>query len=197
MLTAASIPVGTKLELGCGRTKTAGYVGVDALPYPGVDIVADAIDVLHQIGDDTLEEVFSAHFLEHVADLDEYMREMTRTVRPGGRIVIVVPHFSNPYFYSDPTHRRTWGLYTIGYYTPAHRFTRGVPIYGDPLPLRVDRVRLTFRSASEFPVRSRIRHAVGRLINASPWLQEFYEENLTGLVSCYELRLELRKAPHR
>ncbi len=192
MLTT-EITHGTKLELGCGPSKQDGYVGVDNAEYPGVDIVGDALEVLQGLPDGSLEEIYSAHFLEHVDDLDAYMAEMTRVLQPGGRLVIVVPHFANPYFYSDPTHRRAWGLYTPAYYTSHHPWKRPVPVYGSGLPLRLDRTRLVFRSLRPFYVRYAWRKLIEPIANLTRGLQEFYEENLTGLVGPYEIRFDLTK----
>src|SRR6185312_2948084 len=36
-------------------------------------------------------------------------------LEPGGEFRAVVPHFSNLHFYSDPTHRTFFGLYTFSY----------------------------------------------------------------------------------
>lgn len=77
---------------------------------------------------------------------------------------IVVPHFSNPYFASDPTHRRPFG-----------------PQYGDALPPQLERVVLCFMSTPQFG-RHAFKKAVGLLVNSSRWATDFYEENLVYLV---------------
>jgi SAM-dependent methyltransferase len=183
---------GARLDLGCGPRKLSEHhIGVDAVAYDGVDIVGEALDVLRSIPDGVVAEVHSAHFLEHVDDLDRLMGEMTRVLRPAGRLIVVVPHFSNPYFYSDPTHRRAFGLYSLSYYTQAVPFKRQVPVYGRALPLRLERVRLEFKSSPPFYGRHAFKLAVGLVVNAGRGMQEFYEENLSSLLPCYELRFEL------
>ena len=44
------------------------------------------------------------------------MREITRVLKKNGKANIFVPHFSNPYYYSDYTHKRFLGLYTFYYF---------------------------------------------------------------------------------
>jgi SAM-dependent methyltransferase len=183
-----------KLDLGCGTTKRdASYVGVDVLAAPGVDVVGDAMEVLRALPDDRVEEIYSSHFLEHVDDLPSLVREVARVLVVGGRCTGAVPHFSNPYYHSDPTHRRPFGLYTLSYLAEDPLLRRRVPTYGLDLRLRVERLELGFRSATEFPLRSRGKQALGRLLNGRRAIQEFYEENLAWLIPCYEVRFELRK----
>jgi len=117
--------------------------------------------------------------------------EMCRVLRPGGHLEIVVPHFSNPYFASDPTHRRAFGLYTFSYLTADAPLRRQVPHYGEVLPVRLERVVLGFKSTPPFYGRHALKRAVGLVVNLSRWTREFYEENLVYLVPCYELRFRL------
>jgi SAM-dependent methyltransferase len=191
----AAIPPGAKIDVGCGHHKKAGHIGIDLLDVPGVDIVADIHTVLEGVPDGHLSAVHSSHFLEHIADPAELLGEFTRVVAPGGELTIVVPHFSNPYYYSDLTHRTPWGLYTLGYLIEEWPFKRTVPQYREPLPLELVSARLVFKSPRPFYVRYGFKRAFGTLVNATRGLQEFYEENLVWLSPCYELRFELRVLP--
>jgi SAM-dependent methyltransferase len=180
--------VGAKLDLGCGtRKRGRDYIGVDLLPGPGVDIVGDAGDVLGEIPSGVVQEVYCSHFLEHVPDPIALLSEISRVLREGGDVRVIVPHFSNPYFYSDPTHVRAFGLYSLCYIVRETPFKRMVPVYGEPLPLRLTRVSLHFKAAPPFYFRYALRRAFGVLVNKSRATQEFYEDNLSGLVPCYEV----------
>jgi Methyltransferase domain len=183
-----------KLDLGCGRSKRApDYVGVDAIDGPAVDIVGDVVEVLRAVGDERATAIYSSHLFEHIEDLTALVDELERVLAVGGLLHVVVPHFSNAYYYSDPTHRRPFGLYTFSYFAEDPLFHRRVPAYGHRPRLRLEAASLHFRSAAEFRLRSRVKGAVGRVVNASVRLQEFYEENLAALWPCYELEFTLRK----
>lgn len=185
---------GRSLDLGCGPTKVdAGHVGVDAIDYPGVDIVGDIFDVLGLIPDGALGGVHSSHFLEHVDDLDRLLDELERTLAPAASMEIVVPHFSNPYFYSDPTHRRSFGLYTFSYLARDDILRRRVPAYCRTSAFELRSVSLRFKSPPPFYGRYLFKRAVGFLVNLTSWSREFYEENLCYLIPCYEVRYELRR----
>jgi ubiquinone/menaquinone biosynthesis C-methylase UbiE len=184
----------TSIELGCGNgKKNASAIGIDLLDYPGVDLVGDVFEILQALPDACVDAVYSYHFVEHIDDLERLLRELERVVRPGGTLDFVAPHFSNPYFYSDPTHRRFFGLYTFCYFTASTPFRRTVPTYGRQIAFDITDVQLGFKSASVFPVRYAFKRAVGVLFNATTWLREFYEENLCALLPCYEVRYRLRR----
>jgi SAM-dependent methyltransferase len=194
---AAALPriAGAKLDVGCGaRKRTAGHVGIDVLDLPGVDIVGDARDVLAEMPADCISEIYCSHFLEHVEDVGSVLREMSRVLAPGGAMEILVPHFSNPYYHSDPTHRHTFGLYSFCYWATDAPLRRAVPTYGLTLPLRLTGVELVFKAAPPHYGRYAIKRMLGAIFNSSRYVKEFYEENLCYLVPCYEVRYLLRAA---
>ena len=94
------------VELGCGPNKVEGAIGVDKFQDSQVDIVADIENGLPFLPDNSVDELFSRHVLEHIENLELLIREIYRVLKPGGIHRVIVPHFSNPHFYSDYTHRR-------------------------------------------------------------------------------------------
>ena len=112
------------IELGCGPNKTAAdVIGIDLLPLPGVDIVHNTEEGLHFIPDNSVDEISSSHFLEHIVNFESLMKEIHRVLKPGGLNKVTVPHFSNPHYYSDFTHKRFFGLYTFDYFSMRNFFT--------------------------------------------------------------------------
>ena len=71
-----------KLHIGCGYEILPGYLNTDSLPLPGVDQVLDLDQFPYPFEDNTFDEVFSAHVLEHVSDLGKTMEEFTRICKP-------------------------------------------------------------------------------------------------------------------
>jgi ubiquinone/menaquinone biosynthesis C-methylase UbiE len=178
------------LELGCGPHHDPSRIGIDRLDLPGVDIVADLEEGLPFIPDNCVDEIHSKSFLEHVEQLDRLMREIWRVLKPEGKKHLFVPHFSNPYYYSDYTHRRFFGLYSFDYFGDGQsRFQRRVPSFYHDFVFRVEDICLDFRT----PFRSRrfAKRVAMKLFNASPWWQEFYEENLCFLLPCYGIQATL------
>jgi ubiquinone/menaquinone biosynthesis C-methylase UbiE len=182
------------LELGCGETKrNPDAVGIDTRALRGVDVVADALDALRSLPDGSVDSISSSHFLEHVDDLEAVLRESARVLRQGGRFLATTPHFSNPYFYSDPTHRGFFGLYTFCYFVETSPLRRQVPHYIDPLPFVLHSPTLGFKSTSPFYGRHACKQVLEKVFNRSRWLKEFYEENLCWMIPCYEITYDLRR----
>lgn len=180
------------IELGCGPRKLdPDAVGIDALDFPGVDLVGDVFEVLAGLPAGGVSACHSSHFFEHVEDLPRLIDELARTMAPGAVLTVKVPHFANPYFYSDPTHHRFFGLYTMSYLARDTLLTRKVPNYGRTPAFALTAVRLGFDSP--FPIRGVFKRVVGRVFNLATWLQEFYEENLCYLFPCYEIEYRLQR----
>jgi SAM-dependent methyltransferase len=181
-----------ELELGCGAVKRYPQaIGIDAQDLPGVDLVGDVFDALAAFPQGSVDAVASHHFFEHVDDLPRLMRELARAMKRGGELRVVVPHFSNPWFYSDYSHRRFFGLYTFCYLARSSCFRRKVPTYGFQPAFALSAVRLEFKSTRPFYVRHALKHALGAAFNATTWLQEFYEENLCWIAPCHEVHYTL------
>jgi len=94
-----------KLDIGCGQSKAAGYLGLDIFPSPGVDIVHDFDFLPYPFADNTFAEVKMYNALEHVGNFIGTVCEVHRILRPGGLFRILCPHYSGPDAYRDPTHR--------------------------------------------------------------------------------------------
>lgn len=81
-----------RLNLGCGHLPMDGYVNVDMREMPGVDVVAP-VDAL-PFAEGEVDEVFSAHLLEHFPE-EELKRRLLPywfgLLRPGGTFRAVVP----------------------------------------------------------------------------------------------------------
>lgn len=188
------VKAGSKLqiELGCGATKrNPSFVGVDMLDCPGVDLVGEVGEVLAALPDACVCELHAYHFLEHVEDLYGLMESLGRVMARDALLVVEVPHFSNPYYYSDPTHRTFFGLYTFCYLAGSDLFWRKVPQYGHEPKFKLIEAQLGFDSP--FPMRGVIKRLSGKAINLCRWTQEFYEENLCHAWPCYQLRFVLRR----
>jgi SAM-dependent methyltransferase len=182
---------GLRLHLGSGGRPLAGFYNVDHLPLPGVDIVADLNEPLAELPDDCVEAVYSRHTLEHIARLLELLAELHRVTRPDARLEISVPHFSNPYGYSDPTHVRFFGVYSFFYFCDRDdQPRRKVPSFYMPQRFRVESVRckLLTRSLLDKGVRAVVEPVINRGIG---WL-DWYERRLCRLIPASDIHFVLR-----
>lgn len=184
------------LELGCGANKRIkNAIGIDAIDYACVDIVGDAMAVLKCFPVGSVTAVYSYHFFEHLPDVADMLDELARVMKPGGRLEVVVPHFSNPYFYSDYTHKSFFGLYTFSYLACEQMFKNRVPTYNKKQSFSLAELSLGFKSPRPFYGRYIFKKLIGTIFNSCPYLQEFYEENLCYLFPCYEIKYVLVRIP--
>jgi SAM-dependent methyltransferase len=104
-----------RLNIGSGRDRRAGEVNLDLVPLAGVDVVAD-LECPLPFADGTFGRIVARHVIGHVENYFGMMQELHRITAPGGRLEIVVPHFSFPGAYADPTHRRFFGFFSFDYF---------------------------------------------------------------------------------
>ena len=98
-----------------------------------------------------------------------------------------------PGFWSDPTHRRAFGLYSFDYLAHSDRHHRPVPDYGNRLPLQLSDVRLVFRVDPGFGLRTMVMSQLQKTFNHSPASQEFFEAKLAQMLGCDEIRFFLTR----
>lgn len=182
-----------KIDLGCGPNKKKGYIGIDILALEGVDIVANIEEGLDFIPDSCVDEIVSSHVLEHINNLEVVMNEFHRILKPTGIKKISVPHFSNPYYYSDYTHVRFFGLYSMDYFSNGvNKYKRKVPVfYKDKFKFEVLHRKLRFTSPP-FYIRNKIMSMVTKLINSSVYTQELYEGWFSSIIPCSEVQFTIR-----
>ena len=97
-----------RLDIGCGPNKREGFVGVDALPFDGkVDKVFDLRKTPWPWKSDSVDEVHSSHFIEHLTGAERipFFNELYRVMRKDAKAQIIVPHWSSGRAYGDPTHQ--------------------------------------------------------------------------------------------
>jgi predicted SAM-dependent methyltransferase len=105
-----------KVNLGCGKKVKKGYVNLDSLNLPGVDLVHDLNNFPWPFKNNEIDEVYTSHVLEHLDDIVEVMKEIKRITKNNSKVIIIVPHFSCGVSYRDPTHKRLFSYFTFDYF---------------------------------------------------------------------------------
>jgi len=176
------------LELGSGPKKKSGRIGIDRVDLPGVDIVANLEEGLPFLPDNSVDEIHCRSLLEHIDNFENLMKEIVRVLKANGKAYIFVPHFSNPYFYSDYTHKRTFGLYSFYYFVePEFQLKRKVPVFYSSTRIKILSLKLIFDSP--FYISKKIKKFFGWFSNRHHKLMEYYEQNLCYIIPCYGIEI--------
>ena len=107
-----------RLNLGCGRDIREGYVNLDRLKLPGVDLVHDLGQFPYPFAENCFDEIAARDILEHLGDTVRVMEELWRILKPGGILRVRVPHARSMNFLHDPTHVSAFTEETFHYFTP-------------------------------------------------------------------------------
>jgi SAM-dependent methyltransferase len=96
-----------KVDLGCGKRKQDGHIGIDRIDFEGVDHVLDMATDRLPFGDDEVDEVYTSHFMEHLDSVERchVMNEIHRVLKTGGKCTFIVPYWASSRAYGDPTHK--------------------------------------------------------------------------------------------
>ena len=109
------------LDVGCGANKFEGAVGLDNNPRTAADVIHDLGDLPYPFDDNEFDFVISRHAIEHVPDVMGFITELYRITKNGGRIKLVTPHYTNPDWATDPTHRNHFNCYSFNSFIPERR----------------------------------------------------------------------------
>jgi SAM-dependent methyltransferase len=110
---------GTFLEAGCGSAANALNLARSGVEVAGVDLSSSAIEMARQafaqhglrgefvlgdvrdlpFADASFDFVYAGGVVEHFADSGRAVAEMSRVLRPGGRLLLTVPAFTFSYPY--------------------------------------------------------------------------------------------------
>lgn len=93
-----------KLNLGSGANKKQGYINLDWNLNSDPDIICDLNKIPYPFKENTFELIEASHILEHLDKPFDVMKELHRILKPGGSLIIKVPHFSRGFTHSEHSH---------------------------------------------------------------------------------------------
>jgi hypothetical protein len=97
---------GVRLDLGCGPSKQAGFLGIDARDLPGVDIVHDLEVFPWPLPPNCARAVVISHFWEHIKPwlTMKFMEELHRVCIDQASVFLSGPYSMQFRYVQDPTH---------------------------------------------------------------------------------------------
>jgi ubiquinone/menaquinone biosynthesis C-methylase UbiE len=84
-----------KLDIGCGQNKKNGFLGVDIIDHREVDFILDISREKLPLEDNSVDEVYSNHFFEHINSPKETLEELIRVSIDGAKFEIWTPYLKS------------------------------------------------------------------------------------------------------
>lgn len=145
-----------RLNVGCGRNALPGWINLDLVPLPGVDLCVDLEACARSplpFLDHSIDEFLLSHVMEHVRDVLPLMQELHRVAKSGAIAWVRVPHGASDDAFEDPTHVRNYFVGSFGYFGQPCYWRADYGYRGDWLArvvtLRVDRSRYGALTAAQ------------------------------------------------
>lgn len=96
-----------KLDLGCGKRKKEGFIGVDRRKFEGIDIVHDLLVFPWPWADESVAEIYMSQVMEHFTNMErvKIVNEMYRVMQKGATAQVTTPYWCSNRAYGDFTHK--------------------------------------------------------------------------------------------
>lgn len=111
------------LDVGCGRNKRPGAIGVDYNADTAADALADINGGRLPFRDSVFDRVELIHVIEHVENVVQTIEELHRVLKPGGVLRMETPHYTDFSSFCDPTHRWHLNSFSFRYFTEEGGFS--------------------------------------------------------------------------
>lgn len=113
------------LNLGCGpvKIKTPGMVNVDneALFKPDKEVNLEKFPWPWKT--ESVDSIIASHILEHMPEWQRFLKECVRILKPGGKLLIAVPHYHDIVSMTEIGHLHVFTLQTF------KNLAEGIPNY--------------------------------------------------------------------
>jgi SAM-dependent methyltransferase len=113
-----SMPATKILDIGCGKSKVPGSIGVDFNENLGADVVHNLNVFPYPFQPDEFDEVHIRSTLFLLDNPVHVMDEIYRICKKGGRVVVVQPYFRSVWNYVDPWVKNFGTAHSFAFYDP-------------------------------------------------------------------------------
>lgn len=112
------------LDIGCGKNKIPGALGMDIDKSANPEILHDLNIYPYPIKDNEFDKIYAKHVIKHVNDPVIFIQECYRILKDNGTIFVETPHFSSRVAYSEPDHKRFFSYFMFSNLLSKTKFRR-------------------------------------------------------------------------
>lgn len=132
-----ALPQQLKINLGAGQDQFEGYVNVDMVEMPGIDVVHNLMEFPYPFEDESAIEIKAVDVVEHLANYTAdnrpsviaFVEECYRILKPGGTLYIQTPGWKADFLWIDPTHVRGFDIQSFDFFDPDTAFGKSTGFY--------------------------------------------------------------------
>ncbi len=174
-----------KIDIGCGDNKKKGFIGIDLIPSSDVNIVCDIGKWGLPLKDNSVDQIFAFHFLEHIDNVMFVMDEIYRVLKIGGIAEIVVPHFANIDSYHW-LHKTYWNARGFDLFEKGHIHHR----YCSNINLKILVRNIEFSEKRQYNPT-----IFEKMMSKRCGILYLYEKYLCNFIRAYQIRVIMKKEP--
>lgn len=149
------------LDLGCGKKKRPGTIGVDYSDRHSADVIHDLNVFPYPFADNECDAIYLDNVLEHLDNPIRVLEDVHRICKVGALVKVIVPYFRSVWAFIDPTHKHFFTVNSLAYFDPhspichrydytSARFNVEKIVFNETLAMRWSK-RLMVRLANCFP----------------------------------------------
>jgi hypothetical protein len=111
---------GVKFDLGAGDIQQEGFIGIDKVKSPYVDICMDLEELPYDIPDECASLLMAGQIVEHLKPwlFMDIMNEWWRITKLGGQLMVSTPYAGSEIYWQDPTHIHGFNEISFKYFDP-------------------------------------------------------------------------------
>ncbi len=153
---------GIKLDVGCGKDKQKGFVGLDIIKHPKVDIIHDVQKFPWPVPNSVCFQILMSHLWEHIEPKYRFqlMDECWRICRHDGQLLISAPYANSIGAAAHPAHYGCPNGLTFTFFDPNYELFHATS-YQQPKPWKIKSLHYSMAGTLELILEPR-KHENGK-----------------------------------
>jgi SAM-dependent methyltransferase len=111
------------VNVGCGNKPLDGFINTDYYNKKHADKIFD-LGVEFPFDPESIDLIYADNVFEHLPNIIDVIDRCYEALKPGGRLVIMVPYFKSKHAFVDPTHVRFFTIQTLDYFVQGTYFNK-------------------------------------------------------------------------